>query len=344
WDGWPDGVLNLDFDWPAFEKTGHLMLHWSYRGNTLSNKKGKHSTSAARWQDGRVSERRCMGVIRCDNERCDILVRPQTRKLGIDSQLLQPCQCGATLQHQKCPIVSRLYTWRGGVHYVNGPQESVADISPVLVNQDRVRKERQRIKGSIRGGISGNNFVKDFAQLDQENAGFIVWSQIGHVTVIALQTEFMRSLLAREAVLNEPVNGLVSDAAHKFWKDRDSILIVTSTFSEELLRWVPVMFSYSNGQSAEHYKCHFLALFLSIAKQCADRSIVLTDKMLAQVMDYGEVQRAGFLEAYVLFWKMQREDERSESQLRADATCVLKGCQEHFRAGTTRIKRNGNIV
>lgn len=82
-----------------------------------------------------------------------------------------------------------------------------------------------------------------------------------------MQSKFMASQMVKDMPLNEPVNGLVSDAAHSFWADRNALLIITSVCSLILRCWILALMTYSNGASAEHYKLHFLALFWSLTNQ-----------------------------------------------------------------------------
>jgi hypothetical protein len=98
-----------------------------------------------------------------------------------------------------------------------------------------------------------------------------------------MQSPFMASQLVQNSILDGPVNGLVSDAAHGYWADRNSLLIITSCHSPLLFCWVPVIFSYSNGATAEHYKVHFLALLQSISHEAVRRGVEIQDEMFAGV-------------------------------------------------------------
>jgi hypothetical protein len=168
-----------------------------------------------------------------------------------------------------------------GVPGLHGPGESVADISDVFLNADRIRKERQRVrKGESQGG---DGFLAEFAEFASDHPGFVIYSQMGEVTVIVMQSAFMASQLVKNGILEGPVNGLISDAAHGFWQNRTSILIVTSCHSPHLFCWVPVIFTYSNGSSAEHYKLHFLALLQSVAHEAEKEKVVVTDELFAGV-------------------------------------------------------------
>lgn len=170
---------------------------------------------------------------------------------------------------------------------VDGPAASVANISPVLINADRVKYERRKVlKGP--GGYGGDNFLKEFAKFETSNPGFIRTAQFGQITVIVMQTSFMASRLIKAmSVKAEAVNGIVSDAAHGFWRERNSLLIVSSTYEPVHLKcWVPGLISYSNGGTQEHYRIHFFELFLSIAQECDTRRIEVTDDAFANVRSH----------------------------------------------------------
>lgn len=169
-----------------------------------------------------------------------------------------------------------------GVPGIHGPGESVADISSVFLNADRVRKERDKIKkGDSQGG---DGFIAEFAEFSENHPEFVIYSQLGAVTVICFQTPFMANqLLKTEPITSGPLNGLVSDAAHGWWLIRTALLIITSVYCTELFCWVPGIFSYTNGASAQHYECHFYALLESIAHQAELRDVVVTDELFAGV-------------------------------------------------------------
>ena len=70
--------------------------------------------------------------------------------------------------------------------------------------------------------------------------GFVIYSKLDSITVISVQYPLMRSQLVKERLLEGPINGLVSNAAHGWWKERTSLLVVSSTYCPDLL-------SYTNG-------------------------------------------------------------------------------------------------
>ncbi|KAF8810586.1 hypothetical protein BYT27DRAFT_7221923 [Phlegmacium glaucopus] len=171
-----------------------------------------------------------------------------------------------------------------GVPGVNGPGESVADISDVFLNAGRVGKERLKIKKGSQSSGGGDAFIVAFAKFSEEHRGFVIFSQPDAVTVIS------------ERLLDGPINGLVNDAAHGWWRERNSLLVMSSSYCPYLLCWVPGVISYTNGASAVHFKCHFLAVLQSIAYEAELKGF--------QIMDFSEAERSGFKMAFIEFWNL----------------------------------------
>ncbi|KAF8069339.1 hypothetical protein FPV67DRAFT_1625517 [Lyophyllum atratum] len=321
WDGWPDGFFERDFTFNEVFETNNLKAHWAMK---VSGGDRKGDSHAMDWQGGKKSTRRCMGIMECDDRDCEVVTRPQTTPQGIASQLRGPCACGARLLHQPCNIRSELWTFSGGIHYSNGgfhlhqgPGDSVADISDVLLNADRVSKERQKIKKGTE--VGGDGFIAAFSSFVSQHPHFVINSVLSDVTVVSVQTPFMRSQLVKEKLLEGPINGTVNDAAHGWWKERNSLLMITSTYCPNLFCWVPGVMSYTNGASAEHFKYHFDAVLQSIAHEAEAQKIMVTDRLFAGVMDFSQAEYAGFVAAFVDFWRSHPNDSRSEKQLKAAA-------------------------
>jgi hypothetical protein len=93
----------------------------------------------------------------------------------------------------------------------------------------------------------------------------------------------MRSQLVKDDILDGPVNGMVSDAAHGWWKNRKALLMISSTYCPVLHCWVPGVVSYTNGASRNHFAAHFLALLQSIALEAERRGISVTDDLFKNV-------------------------------------------------------------
>ncbi|KAF8351864.1 hypothetical protein F5887DRAFT_874070, partial [Amanita rubescens] len=224
---------------------------------------------------------------------------------------------------------------------LTGPGESVAKITPVLRNTSRVSYERRNfIHEEI--GTGGDNFFQAYAKCKIANPEFIRREVLGEVTVICCQTSFMRAQLVHNAIIEEPINGIVTDGAHKFF--RSGLLIISSTYAIEMSRWIPGLFSYSNGATAAHYKIHFLTLFEGIAVEAESRQIGVTDGLFAGVMDFSDAQRNGFNQAFIEFWQSRVENTRSLVELANDAPTLLRGCTYHFQKTVTRVSRISHIV
>ncbi|KAJ7658759.1 hypothetical protein DFH06DRAFT_442939 [Mycena polygramma] len=388
WDGWPDGDFTRLFPLEYVEANNNLHVHWACQ--TLGGSTSGGSAHADTWQEGKVTRRRCWGVIECTNRRCPIVVRPQSRKTGIDKQLSVECSCGSELIHHPCDVTSILHTFNGGVHYQNGgthdhvrptvrlhmsrkekdelgriveenpgagplkllvgrpgvggPGKSVADITPVLFNAERIKYERRKILKNARAP-GGDTFIKMFAKFQQDHPGFIREAQFGEVSVIVIQTPFMALKLVKATINSEAVNGIVSDGAHRVWREKNSILIVSSTFEPDRLKcWVPGIMSYSNGGSAEHYRIHFFHLFASIAQECDSLGIPVTDELFANVLDFSMAERIGFILGFIDFWLQYAPNDRSVDELSDAAAKLLKGCRQHFRNQITRVKKISGVV
>ncbi|KAJ7703657.1 hypothetical protein B0H17DRAFT_872502, partial [Mycena rosella] len=349
WDGWPDGDFSGIFSLEFAETHDNLGVHWACA--PLGGSSGG-SAQAETWPEGKITRRRCQGIIECGNRTCRIIIRPQTRPAGIQKQLSVRCSCGGELTHHTCDVTSVLHTFKHGIHYhngvgrpgVHGPGESVADITPLLYNTERIKYERRKIlQGS--GGNGNTNFMAQFSKFEQDHPEFIRDSQFGKVAVIVMQTPFMASKLVKATIEMEAVNGIVSDAAHGVWRDKNSLLIVSSTFEPDGLKcWVPGLMSYANGGTAEHYRIHFFNLFLGIAEECASRELEVTDALFANVVDFSTAERNGFILAYVDFWLQHASNARSIDELCDAAPKLLKGCEQHFRNQITRVKKISGVV
>jgi hypothetical protein len=79
-----------------------------------------------------------------------------------------------------------------------------------------VQKEKKNVKTTL--SITGETFLDQLTAFDQHHPGFLIHSQVGTVTVLVLQTSWMAYQLLKDTVLQELVNGLVSDAAHGYWQ------------------------------------------------------------------------------------------------------------------------------
>lgn len=165
---------------------------------------------------------------------------------------------------------------------------SAAKISTVLANQDRLKADRRAIKAGLSSG--GDRFITEYANFCRDHPGFVISSHFGVVTVVSMQSKFMVSQLIKDDVIPgtsdlDGLSGLVSDAAHKYWLQRNHLLIISSVYSPLLKCWAPGLFSFSNGASANHYELHFIALFDSIACRAKEYNIALEMQHFSGVCD-----------------------------------------------------------
>ncbi|KAF5319355.1 hypothetical protein D9619_008890 [Psilocybe cf. subviscida] len=210
-----------------------------------------------------------------------------------------------------------------GVPGIDGPGESVTDISDIYMNSSRVAKERTKIvKGE--GGATGDYFFKQLEKFHQEYPSLIMDSNMdGGSVVISLQSPFMRSQLVRKERLPNPVNGTVNDAAHGWWKERNSLLMISSVYCDDLNHWLPGMISYMNGATIEHYTRHFFTFFQSVIQEAEESNVALNDALFVGVMDLSESEQDNPLGC-------------TEEELYAAGEALLQACLQHFEEHVKR--------
>ncbi|EIW82543.1 hypothetical protein CONPUDRAFT_72746 [Coniophora puteana RWD-64-598 SS2] len=230
---------------------------------------------------------------------------------------------------------AELVTGRRGLH---GPRESTAAISSVLDNPSRIVYQQKLYKKSF-----ARPFQVEWVEFQNEHPGFIIneTAQLSSVSVVSGQTRFMRSQLANT---EDRQGGIVSDASYSYWGDRDSILITSSVYCKKLSEWIPALVSYANGATAEHYRIHFLALFHTLSIGLRETGVQIQDHLMANVVDFSQAERNGFIGAFIQFWQDQEEDIRTVNELETAARSLLKGCQQHFRASVQRVRKITSAV
>ncbi|KAF9022911.1 hypothetical protein BDP27DRAFT_1163304, partial [Rhodocollybia butyracea] len=356
WPLTPQGNWALDLSHSVVAETSNLAVDWACHASSGKQRAGS-SKDSSMLDLGHRSYRQCLGTIHCGNPDCAVTIRPHTHgPSAIQKQLSKECKCGnQNLTHHSCPNKSAIVRWSGGFVHTNPKAspaalisgntvdgKSATEISSVLIHAPRVSRMRKSVlsKGTMKGG-TGDAFVETFSNFQLEHPGFIVANtMLGGVTVISGQTPFMASQIHDEALqIDGPFNGIVTDAAHGWWQVRSSLLIISSVFSQILLRWVPVLISYSNGATSTHYEQHFLALLESIARVCTERNKPITDELFTGVcfIFINEPKRSGFIGSFVGFWLKQSNPRTAEELQRKGAT-LLRGCRQHFEASITRVK------
>ncbi|KAJ7634042.1 hypothetical protein B0H17DRAFT_1217322 [Mycena rosella] len=228
---------------------------------------------------------------------------------------------------------------------LDGPGPSVADISSVLMNPHRIQYERRKI-------FNPENKVRDlrfFPKLERFKEKHPDWTVGVHwmhrINVIVLQSPWQRRISLKDQIKSEAVNGVVSDACHDYFTGQNQLLFLSSTFEPIYLKsWVPILMTYSNGATAVHYRIHFLYLFRGLAARCREIKRKVTDELFANVVDFSDAQRNGFIQAFVDFWLEFAPHGRKEHELNQAAAALLKGCRQHFDNQITRVARISRIV
>lgn len=157
---------------------------------------------------------------------------------------------------------------------IDGPQESVATISPLLLNTARVNHERKKVFAKSRG----KDIIAAFTEFQRQHPDFVIFHTFEPVAVVITQSPIMLSFLVKNHS-----NGIISDAAHGFWAERNDLLIISSVFSDALQCWVPGVMTWSNGGTEAHYRHHFRALFETMTREYERQNVILTDDLFANV-------------------------------------------------------------
>ncbi|KAJ7137255.1 hypothetical protein C8R46DRAFT_969648, partial [Mycena filopes] len=229
---------------------------------------------------------------------------------------------------------------------VDGPGPSVADISSVLLNAHRIQYERRKIlnpENKVRETAS-LRFLPKLERFKEKHSDWMVgvhW--MDRVNVIVLQSPWQRRMGLKDQLRTEAVNGVISDACHNYFAGHNQLLFLSSTFEPlHLKSWVPILMTYSNGATSVHYHIHFLYLFRGMAQRCRETGVTVTDDLFANVVDFSDAQRNGYIDAFIDFWLEFSPHGRDEKEL-AQAAAAL-GCRQHFDNQITRVAKISRIV
>ncbi|EGF98028.1 uncharacterized protein MELLADRAFT_96237 [Melampsora larici-populina 98AG31] len=179
---------------------------------------------------------------------------------------------------------------------------------------------------------SGDSFILDMIHWAKLGLRMISSSFLPENTHMTFQTPWMaEQFLAREEDGGVYSGGLLSDVTYKFFAN--GYLMTTSMYQSVIHRWIPIQLTWLYGLSEEHYVAHFQALM----KQIKDAQLLPAERdiLVRQVVDFSAAQKNGFIRAYMDVFDVTD---------RAQALGKLRGCQEHFRASVTRIRRNLNVI
>lgn len=160
--------------------------------------------------------------------------------------------------------------------------ESLAAIHPNFINGDYARHVIRTIRGPVKD--SGDRFLQDLADYQAKHPQhFIKLTLDGGTQVISVQTRFMGDVLCDSSSSPDTLKGLVSDATYSFFQRPNSLLLTTSAYCGRLQKWVPVLYSYTNGATALHAEYHFYSLFKLFAHRRSARGEQVEDRDLPMV-------------------------------------------------------------
>lgn len=164
-----------------------------------------------------------------------------------------------------------------------GPtQIALGDINPVLLGARKARTEVENSK--VRQGIaapattrnSGFQLLDSLSTLqDSFETPWIIKSDLMDGRFIVMQTPFMRDVLLQDQIRSwhgenleaeSGRHGLVTDGCHDFFKQ--GILLTSLVFSQVIMRWAPVLFTWIGKFDERHHKSHFDQLVYVIAEIC----------------------------------------------------------------------------
>ncbi|KAF8200538.1 hypothetical protein K438DRAFT_2110716 [Mycena galopus ATCC 62051] len=164
-----------------------------------------------------------------------------------------------------------------------GPtQIPLGEINSILLGSRKACSEVERSKA--RQGIlqpagtrnSGFQLLDSLSTLkDSFETPWIAKSDIMDSRYIVMQTPFMREVLLQDQVRSwrQEIlvaeggrHGVVTDGCHNFFKQ--GILLISWVFSQVLMCWSPVQYTWLGEMDTAHHKAHFDQLVCVIAEMC----------------------------------------------------------------------------
>ena len=96
----------------------------------------------------------------------------------------------------------------------------------------------------------------------------------------------------------------------------------------------------------DHHFWHCLYIFTVTPNPCstAPPNYTSPPSHLAPSASLPPYQRSGFIQAFIIFWITYHKNNCTKEDLQVAAEGLLKGCQEHYRAGVTRISTMARVI
>lgn len=160
----------------------------------------------------------------------------------------------------------------------------VTDISAIYLNLDRICQDKLKVLGESGLPQGGDMLFDSIGSFDLAHPDFLIPdTRTGLITVFCFQTPFMQARLSEILRVDNQVYGLVSDEAHKMFHNQGKLLMTTSTYLPVIKQWLPVLYSFMNGLTSEHYCHHFLVLFQTLTRQRHEDGLQVTDEDFTMV-------------------------------------------------------------
>ncbi|KDQ61856.1 hypothetical protein JAAARDRAFT_190579 [Jaapia argillacea MUCL 33604] len=245
-----------------------------------------------------------------------------------------------------------------------GPrQTSLGSINPVLLDARKARHEVEKSK--VRQGLqppassrnSGFQLLEAFSSIQKSfETPWIVKADLLDNRYITMQTPFMGEVLLRDSISSwqhegldaeSARHGIITDGCHDYFKE--GVLLSSVVFSQVLLRWVPVLYTWLGNLDIAHHSPHFDQLFYVIADVCCRvLGFAFDERYFSSIMDFSGSQRGGFIESFVTFMTSRIPGFMSLSpesrvlevkQLRLRAEALIKGCWIHWKRSCHKIRQ-----
>ncbi|EGG04514.1 uncharacterized protein MELLADRAFT_88787 [Melampsora larici-populina 98AG31] len=224
----------------------------------------------------------------------------------------------------------------GRAHAGTDPIRTVVDVHPSFGNAERLGYLRRLFL--VEAGLMPDSKDKDGG--DRWLLQLIHWTTNGMRIVseslkvedihISFQSKWMSEVLVHEENGVSYEGGLLSDVTYRFFNH--GYLMTTSMYCEKIERFVPVLLTWMNGLSKDHYKSHFKTLLQQI-KDTA-KSDEQKNNLTEQIVDFSQAQKVGFMSAYMEVFNVDRDVALSK----------LHGCSQYFSQAVTCLKKNRSIV
>ncbi|KAJ7150727.1 hypothetical protein C8R46DRAFT_1305420 [Mycena filopes] len=370
---WPDGNVKLECT------TGQEPDAWDDQG-WMWRSSGARKTGVPEGAY-KVDKRFCLGVFHC---RCESgsgdptrFFRPRKEKGARVKQSSETCHiCSSTLIHVPCEASLTYYRYEDddgvehSVRHHRGRHDHARPPIKVLSAADRAALDKQVRENptltaqQLRAGAGPtqvalgdiNPILLGARKAHSLDTPWIVKSELVGGRFIVMQTPFMRDVLLQDQVRSwhqenleaeAGRHGVVTDGCHDFFKQ--GVLLISLVFSQILMRWAPVLFTWIGTLDEHHHKSHFAQLIYAIAESCTrGLGYAFDERLYSAILDFSTAQRNGFISAFVEFmcnripgWStLSDESRKSEaSALRLRAEALIKGCIVHWKRSLHKIKQ-----